>query len=36
MGKAAGRLVADEAWKKALTFIKSEDREDRDSKEDHD
>jgi hypothetical protein len=33
LGRATGRLVADQAWKKALTFIRGEGRDEKDSNE---
>jgi hypothetical protein len=35
VGRATGRLVADQAWKKALTFIKGRSEDDEEPGEDH-
>jgi hypothetical protein len=36
VGRATGRLVADQAWKKALGFIRGKDEDDEESSEDQD
>jgi len=36
VGRATGRLVADQAWKKVLTFMQDEDRHEKNSNDDED